>query len=187
MGPKNAISLVFLFFVFILSGCATRTYQVIRDRVDQDLQGNRGCLQGKCVQEEKAREKTRTVQVVEIEIPYLFGKNKSTSKIKPQETLIKDAASQKTPNVVDVGLVEPKPVPEVKFEKYTVLKDDTLQKISEKFYGSSGGWNKIYQANKAVLKSPDRLYPGQSIDIPIELGKPAKSTSENKEVKDNIK
>ncbi len=187
MSFNKIVSLFFIAVVFMLSGCAARTYQVTRDRVDQDLQGNRGCLQGKCLEEEKQREKTRTVQVVEIEIPSLFGKNKSTSLTKPQEPRIEVGIVEEKTSPKISAPEQAKPAPEVMLEKYTVLKDDTLQKISEKFYGSPGGWNKIYQVNKAVLKSPDRLYPGQSIDIPIELGNPAKSASGNKEVKDNIK
>lgn len=184
---KNIFSLVFLSTAFILSGCMARTYQVTRDRVDQDLPGNRGCLQGKCLQEEKDRKKTRTVQVVEIEFPSLFGKNKSTSEVKPQETRAEDRFLEEIPGVGMGALEQVKPAAEVRFEKYTILKNDTLQKISEKFYGTPGKWEKIYNANKAILKAPDRLYPGQSIDIPIESGKPAKSIPKNKEVKDKIK
>ena len=56
---------------FILSGCVTRTYKVVRDRVDQDLEtGNRGYLMGKSTAsfDNKERKLTRTTRVVEIEI-----------------------------------------------------------------------------------------------------------------------
>jgi nucleoid-associated protein YgaU len=51
-------------------------------------------------------------------------------------------------------------------EKYTVAKNDTLQKISKKFYGTTKRWMKIYDANKDVLRAPDKLYPGQVLNIP---------------------
>ncbi|MBU0502927.1 MAG: LysM peptidoglycan-binding domain-containing protein [Candidatus Omnitrophota bacterium] len=188
MRLKNIFSLIFLFSVFIFSGCVARTYQMTRDRVDQDLPGNRGCLQGKCLQDELERKKTRTIQVVEIEIPSLTGKKKAVSQESLEAPLVKEKSPKEIP-VTGAALVrqEERSVGGVKFEKYTVLKDDTLQKISEKFYGTSNKWEKIYETNKAILKTPDRLYPGESIDIPIESGKSAESIPENKKVKDNIK
>ncbi|MDD5574911.1 MAG: LysM peptidoglycan-binding domain-containing protein, partial [Candidatus Omnitrophica bacterium] len=51
---------------------------------------------------------------------------------------------------------------------YTVMPNDTLQKISQKFYGTSKRWKVIYDANKDVLKSPDKIYAGQVINIPQE-------------------
>ncbi|MBN3038846.1 MAG: LysM peptidoglycan-binding domain-containing protein [Candidatus Omnitrophica bacterium] len=53
---------------------------------------------------------------------------------------------------------------------YTVKKGDTLQKISQKFYGTTKKWNMLYQANKQVLENPDKVFPGQTLNIP-ELGK----------------
>ncbi|MCA9400789.1 MAG: LysM peptidoglycan-binding domain-containing protein [Candidatus Omnitrophica bacterium] len=50
--------------------------------------------------------------------------------------------------------------------EYVIQKDDTLQKISKKFYDSYSKWTKIYEANKNVIKSPDRIAPGTTIRIP---------------------
>ena len=55
-----------------------------------------------------------------------------------------------------------------KFVDYTIQKGDTLQKISKKFYNSYSKWNRIYEANKATLKSPDIVSPGMKIKIPVE-------------------
>ncbi|PIQ88790.1 MAG: hypothetical protein COV72_06520 [Candidatus Omnitrophica bacterium CG11_big_fil_rev_8_21_14_0_20_42_13] len=52
------------------------------------------------------------------------------------------------------------------FKEYTVEKNDTLQKISQKFYGTTKKWKKIYDANTDTLKSPDKVYPGQKLNIP---------------------
>ena len=54
------------------------------------------------------------------------------------------------------------------FQKYTVEKWDTLQKISQKFYGTTKRWKKIFEANTDVLKSPNSIRPGQSVNIPVE-------------------
>lgn len=52
------------------------------------------------------------------------------------------------------------------FEAYTVQKDDTLQKISKKFYDSYSKWQRIYEANKSVIEDPNRIKPGIVIQIP---------------------
>ncbi len=49
---------------------------------------------------------------------------------------------------------------------YTVQKDDTLQTISKKFYNSYSKWPKIYDANKEIIKDPNRIKPGITITIP---------------------
>jgi len=52
--------------------------------------------------------------------------------------------------------------------EYTVEKNDTLQKISKKFYDSYSQWPKIYEVNRDVLKNPDSIKPGIVIKIPLE-------------------
>jgi nucleoid-associated protein YgaU len=54
--------------------------------------------------------------------------------------------------------------PEAKF--YTVVSGDTLSKISNQFYGDANKYMKIFEANKPMLKSPDKIYPGQNLRIP---------------------
>lgn len=54
--------------------------------------------------------------------------------------------------------------PEAKF--YTVVSGDTLSKISKQFYSDANQYMKIFEANKPMLKSPDRIYPGQNLRIP---------------------
>ncbi|MCM8797444.1 MAG: LysM peptidoglycan-binding domain-containing protein [Candidatus Omnitrophica bacterium] len=68
------------------------------------------------------------------------------------------------------------PYSEGAFKNYTVQKNDTLQKISKKYYGTTKKWHQIYEANKDILKTPDRLYVGQILKIPVikkELKEPA--------------
>jgi len=50
-------------------------------------------------------------------------------------------------------------------QSYTVVSGDTLSKIGER-YGVS--WQKIYDANRDKLDSPDRIFPGQELTIPQE-------------------
>ncbi len=50
--------------------------------------------------------------------------------------------------------------------KYTVIRGDTPQKISEKFYGNRTGWGKIYDANRDKLPNRWTLTVGQELIIP---------------------
>ncbi|AXI02082.1 peptidoglycan-binding protein LysM [Aquirhabdus parva] len=49
---------------------------------------------------------------------------------------------------------------------YVVKSGDTLSHISKEFYGDANQYNKIFEANKPLLSSPDKIYPGQSLRIP---------------------
>ncbi|MFO8184196.1 MAG: peptidoglycan-binding protein LysM [Candidatus Aegiribacteria sp.] len=49
---------------------------------------------------------------------------------------------------------------------HTVQKGDTLSAIAKKFYGSPNDYMKIFKANKPMLDSPDKIYPGQVLRIP---------------------
>lgn len=51
-------------------------------------------------------------------------------------------------------------------QAYVVRSDDTLSTIAKKFYGKSAAWQKIYNANRDKIPSPERLKPGITITIP---------------------
>jgi nucleoid-associated protein YgaU len=50
--------------------------------------------------------------------------------------------------------------------RYTVKAGDTLSKISREFYGKSGDYMKIFEANRNVLSDPDKIKTGQELVIP---------------------
>jgi hypothetical protein len=49
---------------------------------------------------------------------------------------------------------------------YTVEAGDSLSKIAKNFYGNSGQYLKIFEANKDKLSDPDKIKPGQQLVIP---------------------
>jgi nucleoid-associated protein YgaU len=166
-----------LALAFILSGCVVRTYQITRDRIDQDLTtGNRGYLKGEAPAQTQERKTTRTTQVVEVELrsPVKIERASKHKFSKAQPASSEEALGNR--GYITQGIVSKVVASQESFEKYTVQKGDTLQKISKKFYGTTKKWVKIFDANKEALKGPNKIYPGQVINVPIE---PLKATKEN--------
>ncbi len=49
---------------------------------------------------------------------------------------------------------------------YTVVRGDTLSAVAKSQYGNGNDYMKIFEANKPMLSSPDKIYPGQVLRIP---------------------
>ncbi|MEV4855472.1 LysM peptidoglycan-binding domain-containing protein [Pantoea agglomerans] len=49
---------------------------------------------------------------------------------------------------------------------YTVKSGDTLSAIAKQFYNDASQYMKIFEANKNLLSSPDKIAPGQVLTIP---------------------
>jgi nucleoid-associated protein YgaU len=49
---------------------------------------------------------------------------------------------------------------------YEVKSGDTLSRIAKQEYGNANEWRRIFDANKDILKDPDKIYPGQQLRIP---------------------
>ena len=49
---------------------------------------------------------------------------------------------------------------------YTVKSGDTLSKIAKETLGSANRYPEIFEANKPMLKHPDKIFPGQVLRIP---------------------
>ncbi|MDD5574058.1 MAG: LysM peptidoglycan-binding domain-containing protein [Candidatus Omnitrophica bacterium] len=174
MMKKSAVAVwTIVFALAAVAGCArVRTYTVEKDRVDQNLvSGNAGYLAGapKEGDLQKDRKMTRRTYVAEVEIgrtgvPKVKGKKPAFEKC-PISTEGEEGMMQEA-EVAEIGMVSDGAAKEPVV--YTVMPNDTLQKISQKFYGTSKRWKVIYDANKDVLKSPDKIYTGQVINIPQE-------------------
>jgi len=51
-------------------------------------------------------------------------------------------------------------------QTYTVKSGDTLSKIAQQYYGDSGQYMRIFEANRDKLKDPDKIQVGQQLTIP---------------------
>jgi len=49
---------------------------------------------------------------------------------------------------------------------HTVERGETLSKIAKEHYGNANKYPEIFEANKPMLKDPDKIYPGQVLRIP---------------------
>ena len=65
---------------------------------------------------------------------------------------------------VDDQLTVATPAPQSQF--YTVKSGDNLSKISKQYYGDPNKYNKIFEANRPLLKNADDIFPGQVLRIP---------------------
>ena len=52
---------------------------------------------------------------------------------------------------------------------HLVERGDTLSAIAKKFYGNANAYPAIFEANKPMLSSPDKIYPGQLLRIPPQV------------------
>ena len=59
-------------------------------------------------------------------------------------------------------------VPALAAQQYTVKSGDTLSRLAERFYSAPGKWEKIYDANKDILKNPNYIYIGMKLTIPAD-------------------
>ncbi|WP_233863433.1 peptidoglycan-binding protein LysM [Paraburkholderia adhaesiva] len=81
-----------------------------------------------------------------------------------KEKILVAAGNVQNVEKVDDQLTVTNPAPAA--QHHTVVSGDNLWKIAEKYYGSGAKNDVIFQANTPMLKSPDKIYPGQVLVIP---------------------
>lgn len=54
----------------------------------------------------------------------------------------------------------------VRYDEYTVLKDESLSIIAKKVYGNGRKYYRILKANEELIKDANRIYPGMKLRIP---------------------
>lgn len=192
MGKKLFFVCTIVISLSIINGCTymekdttVRHYLQDKKRVDLGMHGNAGYLMGAPDNLEKPAKDTRKIYVVE------FTKdNNSLDDIEfggegvvKKTVMIDDDNAQATEaRIVDSrpkvnmptfedpknawGMEDDEMNEAVEFIEYKVEKNDTLQKISKKFYDSYSKWPKIYDVNREVIKDPNFVKPGIIIKIP---------------------
>lgn len=80
---------------------------------------------------------------------------------------------------VENNLIAPDHDPAQPSGLYIVEEGDTLWKIAEAHYGAGQGarYTEIFEANRPMLKDPDKIYPGQRLRIPGATGAALASAS----------
>ena len=54
----------------------------------------------------------------------------------------------------------------VRYDEYTVEKDESLSIIAKKVYGNGRKYYRIYKANEDIIKNKNKIYPGMKLRIP---------------------
>lgn len=67
--------------------------------------------------------------------------------------------------VNDEGITAPES--QEKVEYYEISAGDTLWAIAQQFYDDGSKYPRIFEANREVIKDPDKIYVGQKIRIPF--------------------
>ena len=148
-----------------VAGCRTATRVTEVPRVDLELsQGNRGYLIG--TPPEAASLKT-TRQMIEttMEVPSFY---------RPRRTGQPVGIEGLAPPEMEMGPEGETSTSQapVRYDTYVVQKGDSLWSIAAKpqVYGKATQWRRIFDANRDVLKSPDRVRPGITLKIPRDGG-----------------
>ena len=146
----------------LLAGCRTITRVAEVPRVDQRLgeSGNRGYVVG-TPPAASALKPTRQMVATDIEIPSLYRARRSSTPF---------AIEQLAPPEVetDEAGTSPAPRPGQAYDTYVVQPGDSLWSIAAKpeIYGRAARWRLLFDANRDLLQTPDRLKAGMTLKIP---------------------
>jgi nucleoid-associated protein YgaU len=163
MGMSNIALLLALAGLALTAGCRSATKLSEVPRVDLQLEGgNRGFLVGTAP---PAGELKTTRQIVEstIEVPSFYRAKRTGAKVS-----LDDVAPPEMAAGEDVEIAEAAPGGAQVFDVYVVKKGDSLWSIAARpeIYGKATKWRQIFDANRDLLKSPDRVRPGMTLKIP---------------------
>ncbi|PIQ83706.1 MAG: hypothetical protein COV75_06035 [Candidatus Omnitrophica bacterium CG11_big_fil_rev_8_21_14_0_20_63_9] len=147
----------------IISGCRTAARVIEMPRVDLALEsGNRGYLAGTPPSPSDQRT-TRQMMGADVEIPSFYKAKPSGRKVGLEDVLSRESEPSDTEEMAAAPMAGP-----ALFDAYTVQKGDTLWSIAAKpeVYGNANHWRRIFEANRELLKSPDRVRVGMTLKIP---------------------
>ena len=155
--------------IVLVAGCQAPTRMATRvkevPRVDLSLEGgNRGYLVGTAPAGEGSGRTTRQMVETDVEIPTFYkprpGSKQGFGEIAPPEIEQEESETEAA-----AGGAAP-----THYDTYMVQKGESLWSIAAKpeIYGKATRWRRIFDANRDLLKSPDRLKAGMKLKIPRE-------------------
>ena len=144
---------------FFVIGCRTAIRVAEVPRVDLELQGggNRGYLVG-TPPEAAAVKTTRQLVETTVEVPSFYKPKHTGAPVDLGQGGQLDTSLTEGTSTVDSG----------PYDTYVVQKGESLWSIAAKpeIYGKATAWRRIFDANRNLLKSPDRVRPGMTLNIP---------------------
>jgi nucleoid-associated protein YgaU len=85
----------------------------------------------------------------------------------PAGTAVETAPDAPRPQVQGLAAPDPAPAPPApRVTLVTVQPGHTLWRLSREHYGEGTRYIRIYSANRAQIRNPDLIYPGQIFAIP---------------------
>ena len=154
----------------VVSGCRAATRVTEVPRVDLTLEGgNRGYLVGAPMEAPEMKQ-TREMVEATVEIPSFY---------KPKHTGAPAHLEGMAPPETETEEPRGQAPPATRYDTYVVQKGESLWSIAAKpeIYGSATKWRRIYDANRDLLKSPDRVRAGMKLKIPRGEAKPNSNTT----------
>ncbi len=150
--------------MLVAGGCRTATRVKDVPRVDLELDnggGNRGYLAG-TPPPAAAWKTTRQIVETDVELPSLYVPKKGAGAPVNLDGAEQAASELPAETATDVA------APTGPYDTYVVKKGESLWTIAAKpeIYGRATHWRRIFDANRDILKSPDRVRVGMKLKIP---------------------
>ena len=146
----------------LVGGCHAATRVADVPRVDLKLEGgNRGYLIG-TPPEGAALKPTRQMVATDIELPSFYRPTHGGTSVSPE------GSTSSSPGGMAAEEAEGEEAVPQRYDTYVVHKGESLWTIAAKpeIYGKATRWRRIFDANRDLLKSPDRVRPGMKLKIP---------------------
>ena len=171
---RRKIELIAAGCAILLSGCRAATRVAEVPRVDLELSseaGNRGYLVG-TPPEAASGKTTRQMVTTDVEIPSFY----KPTHIDAQATV--DGIAPPESETTEEASATEAPTPG-SFDIYVVQNGESLWSIAAKpqVYGKATRWKRIFDANRDLLKTPDRVRAGMKLKIPREQAASESSTA----------
>ena len=175
MNHESARTMMAVLMGLSVCGCRTATRTAAYPRVDLDVSptsGNRGYLIGTPPPAPELKQQRQMIET-DVELPSFYHSTKGTTE---PVSLGEPAAPETEMSAAATGT----PSTAAVYDTYTVKTGDTLSSIAAKpaVYGNGNKWRKLYNANREVIKTPNRLRAGMILKIPRGTSTASTTTTE---------